>query len=86
LHHGAISGRVLRRDGSPVADVVVMIREGAGPFPDIAAITGDDGRFRFEDLEPGGYLVLARLESGETATARFEVPAGGVSEKEISIA
>ena len=41
-----------------------MIREGAGPYPDIAALTGDDGGFRFDDLVPGNYTVLAQLDSG----------------------
>lgn len=85
MQQGAIRGRVLRRDGSPAADVVVMIREGAGPFPDIAAVTGDDGAFGFADLAPGAYLVLARLETGETATARFDVLPDAISDQNISL-
>lgn len=58
---GAIAGGVLWPDGTPVADTKVSVM-GTEPELDLHfhedVVTGDDGRFRFEDLAPGEYSVF----------------------------
>lgn len=62
----AISGRVLDRDGFPVADATVMIAESTASHIDIAQITDESGRYSLTDLEPGEYRIAAYFPDGDT--------------------
>jgi RNA polymerase sigma factor (sigma-70 family) len=60
---GSATGRIVTKDGKPVADVLVCIcREGYDPFlaGGVEAKTDQDGRFRAEGLVPGQKYRLAR--------------------------
>jgi hypothetical protein len=70
----AIKGRVLR-NGRPVVDASVSIADGPS-HPDIAALTGANGEYAFNDLEPGDYAVQAYIEGDRPAVKRCSVPAG----------
>jgi hypothetical protein len=85
VKQGSLQGIVRSTSGESAAAVVVML-SGSHPTPDIAALTGDDGSFRFDDLDAGEYIVIARAETGETARATASVPSGGVGRVEIDLA
>jgi protocatechuate 3,4-dioxygenase beta subunit len=76
---GVITGRVIGREGNPLADVVVKV------IPDVydaggsrivslheaEASTDDRGEFRFLDAEPGRYFVVAIPPDGFAGYARY---------------
>ncbi|AXI81630.1 MFS transporter [Peterkaempfera bronchialis] len=72
---GTLRGTVRTSGGHPVADARVTLLDSTGTV--VAAVTtGADGTFRFSDLQPGEYTVIAsgyppvatalRLEDGHT--------------------
>ena len=81
---GAIAGRVLGRDGSPVAGATVAIVGGEQAHRDIAAVTGADGGFRLGAVLPGRYRVQARAH-GATGAADVVVAAGAAAQVEIRL-
>ncbi|MGW8554426.1 carboxypeptidase-like regulatory domain-containing protein [Streptomyces tubercidicus] len=72
-----VSGAVLDAHGDPVSGVAVAIADGPGPFPDIAALTGADGRFSFSVSTEGVYTVQGTAADGRSAQASVEVGARG---------
>ncbi|KOG42823.1 carboxypeptidase-like regulatory domain-containing protein [Streptomyces resistomycificus] len=46
--------------GTPVAGATVHLADGPGPFPDVAALTGEDGRFSFAVPVKGVYTLMCR--------------------------
>ncbi|MDB5948126.1 MAG: Carboxypeptidase regulatory-like domain, partial [Ramlibacter sp.] len=50
-----ISGLVLDATGHPAAQVRVFIVKAPGPVPDVAALTGADGRFALAATRAGTY-------------------------------
>lgn len=61
---GSIEGFVLDQSGRPVSDVEVMI-VGAGEESDTENTTTDEkGRYRFEELEAGTYVIRIGSSSG----------------------
>ena len=79
---GAIKGRVLR-DGQPVMDVPVSITEGPS-HPDIAALTGANGEYMFNDLEPGYYVIQAYMDNANAVTKKCTVAAGQTTVLDLS--
>lgn len=55
---GYITGIVRNSANAPLADVNMIIVSGP-PHPDIVAITDARGRFSFEHLRPGRYVLKA---------------------------
>jgi hypothetical protein len=49
---GTIAGQVLA-GGRPVPQAIVMIIEGEATYPDLAALTDDDGQFMLGAFTPG---------------------------------
>ena len=67
---GAISGRVVRNDGSPLSGVMVVLREtGAVEW------TSADGTYRFPRVRPGTYTLLLTL-GGYSTTESLSLSAG----------
>lgn len=61
----AVSGRVEAPDGSPVSGVVVTIPIDGG---DLTAVTGPDGIYRFDRVEPGTWPIVVTPPDGYTVT------------------
>lgn len=61
-----LDGVVLDNQNQPIPEVVVTIQKGVGDYPDIAAMTNDQGVFSFSDLQPGAYEFKFMAENLET--------------------
>jgi protocatechuate 3,4-dioxygenase beta subunit len=59
-----IAGTVIDATGEPVADARVYITSAPGSVPDVAALTGADGRFRLTAPQPGSYQIDASSDAG----------------------
>lgn len=57
--------------GDPVQDATVVLVDGPGEFPDIAAVSGEDGSFSFSLLSEGAYRVDVLSPAGERAEGWF---------------
>lgn len=80
MQHGSVDGRVVRAGtGEPVADATITIVKAAGPAPDIAPLTGEDGRFRLDELPPGDWTLRALGPDNETGETTVRVLAGSVA-------
>jgi hypothetical protein len=82
---GGIRGRVVRGDGTPVADATITVVRGAGSAPDIAPVTDPAGRFALDGLPPGEWVFGAHGPAGERGEAAVSVTAGSVSEVVIEV-
>jgi hypothetical protein len=78
-----VSGRVLGGDGNPVSGATVMFGSAPGPVPDVAQLTGPDGRFALVAPEPGRYVISVRAPGG--ATAELAVDVGALPPAEVEI-
>ena len=72
----SIVGRVRDGAGEPIPDARVYIVTGPGAFPDVAALTGDDGGFTLPAATPGLYRVQAAADGFGTREAAVTVAAG----------
>lgn len=82
--YASIEGIVLDAEGSPLPDVPVMIQTSDQDHPDIAAVTDEQGRFRFDGLLPGRYTLAAYSSSGEAFSATTSTVAGRLSNVVLS--
>jgi hypothetical protein len=73
---------VVDAQGRPIENARVFISEAPGPVPDIAAVTGADGRFELEAEASGTYLVGCATETGDTSSERV---AAGENDVEITL-
>jgi hypothetical protein len=72
-----VSGIVVDGARRPLAGVYIGIGSGDHPFPEIGAISRDDGSFHLPPLIPGRYVVWARSATGSASVAiqaREDVP------------
>ena len=70
-----ISGTVLDAAGTPVAQARVYITRAPGPVPDVAALSGADGRFTLAAARPGVYEIACSTDTQGSAAATVEVGA-----------
>jgi hypothetical protein len=56
---GSIKGRVVADDGQPVVNATLMAQAVNGPPSVRPAQVDSEGKFSFDDLPPGGYIVFA---------------------------
>ena len=75
---GRISGSVIDAQGAPVDGARDFFTAGPVPLPDIAAVTGADGRFELTAPAPGDYTVACAGETGEGESADGRVRDGDV--------
>lgn len=59
----SIEGVVTDRSGLPMPGVMVAIVEGTASYPDLAAMTNQQGQFSFGSLQKGEYTVKVFRES-----------------------
>lgn len=79
-----IRGRVVDAAGRPVADASVYIVKSPGGHPDIALLTGDDGRYALPAVTvPGFYRVGANAVGGQGVAE--VVLSGGEASAELDI-
>ncbi|HEY5786626.1 MAG TPA: carboxypeptidase-like regulatory domain-containing protein [Microlunatus sp.] len=71
-----INGLVADPSGHPVSGAVVLVVESPQPVPDIAALTGEDGRFSIVVPVPGDYRLVVRRDTGTSDVAAHVTPAG----------
>lgn len=69
-----IEGVVRDPQGQPVADAIVQVRRGEQVLREVR--TDRDGRWQIEDIEPGDYELLVRIENGGERTATITAQRG----------
>ena len=75
---GRISGSVVDAQGAPVDGARVFLTAGPVPLPDIAAVTGPDGRFELAAPAPGDYTIACAGETGAGESVEVRVDDGAV--------
>lgn len=80
-----ISGRVLSAGGAPIAEARVYFVGGPGSFPDVAALTGEDGAFTLSAPTPGSYEVQGAADGFAPRTVEATVSAGEKASIEIAL-
>ena len=80
-----ISGRVLTADGAPIAGARVYFVSGPGSFPDVAALTNDDGAFTLSAPTPGTYEIQGAADGFASRTVEAAVSAGEKASIEIAL-
>jgi hypothetical protein len=73
LPRSAVVGGTVRSGGEPVRDALVTVRQDHDAVDE--ALTGGDGRYRFDDLAEGTYTVAASGASG-CAVVRLSLAEG----------
>lgn len=64
---GSVKGILKNKQGMPVADAAVMIREGSHEFNDMASISNAQGEFFVSGIAiPGTYVLQINHSSGTT--------------------
>jgi len=76
---GTISGTVLGPSGRPLPGARVYLARAPGPVPDVAVLTGTDGRFVLAAAPPGRYEVAASTDAHGTVTAEVNVGSAGAT-------
>jgi hypothetical protein len=78
---GAIQGRVIDFDsGVPLEGVIVTTNPPTGSF-----VTGDEGRFRIDDLPVGNYSVGGRLSGYDANSVTVAVRDGETAEATLAL-
>jgi 5-hydroxyisourate hydrolase-like protein (transthyretin family) len=84
---GSVKGKILRGDGSPVAETQVMMYSPRNPMGQYNAQTDSEGAFAIEDVPPGDYMVMCFAMRGEDGVqqrqASVSVKAGETAEVTI---
>jgi hypothetical protein len=74
---GGIEGVVTDTDGTAVAKMRVSIVSGTAAFPEVAAVTSDEGRYSLGSIPAGSFQVGVHDQDGERVPLRdVEVSAG----------
>lgn len=81
----SIRGHVRTPDGEPVAEARVFYTESPVPMPDVAALSGADGRFELSTPAAGSYTVGSVLEGFGSSTVTVVVEADRPADVEITL-
>lgn len=80
-----ITGRVLGPGGTPVVGAMVMVTGDSPRHQDIGQVTGPAGTYRYGNLKPGRYTLLARAEDGRSGTGQVSVNPGSQAVLDITV-
>jgi hypothetical protein len=83
LPRSAVVGGTVRSGGEPVRDARVAVRQDHTAVDE--ALTGGDGRYRFDDLAEGTYTVAVMGSSG-CAEARLSLAEGAEMDVDLDLA
>jgi len=76
---GAINGHVIGQTGLPALGATIVAIEQDGSEKITMAIISIDGKYVFQDLEPGNYVLMVGFPSGENKVLNYlDVDAGSV--------
>lgn len=78
-----IACRVVAAGGTPIAGARVYFVRGPGSFPDVAALTGDDGAVLLAAPTPGTYALQAAADGYAVGTVEVAARAGETVSCEI---
>jgi hypothetical protein len=77
---------VVRTDTStPLSNATITVVQGAGPAPDIAPLTDDEGRFALDGLPAGEWVLRATGVAGETGDVSVRVAHGSIADVVIRV-
>jgi Carboxypeptidase regulatory-like domain len=80
-----VSGVVTDEAGRPVAEAAVAFARAPVPVPDVAAVTGVDGRFLLAAPAPGAYTVVVSAPGRQGATADLRVEPGEATQVSVEV-
>ena len=80
-----VSGRVVDREGRPVAGARVFFSRGPAAVQDVALLTGDDGEYTMSAPSAGEYEITTIADEHGTTKASVDVQDSGVSELELRV-
>jgi hypothetical protein len=80
-----VSGVVTDDAGRPLAEVAVAFAGAPVPVPEIAVLTGPDGRFVLAAPAAGTYTVAVNAPGHAGQTVELQVEPGGAHEVEVQI-
>ena len=83
LPRSAVVGGTVRSGGEPVRDALVAVRQDHDAVDE--ALTGGDGRYRFDDLAEGTYTVAVSGATG-SAAARLSLAEGAEMDVDLDLA
>jgi hypothetical protein len=78
-----VAGRVVDRDGQPIAGASVLFSASPVAVPDIAQLTGSDGSFAMAAPAVGRYRVSVRASGHAVAEREVEVVGAAAAKLEI---
>lgn len=74
------------RNGQPIIGAIVAIESGPGRWPDVAQVTGTDGRFDLEATAVGEYRIGVRASGYVGRSGTDAVPMIADAERPAEIA
>lgn len=80
-----VAGVVVDAAGAPIPGALIqpIATSGSGPIPDMAVMSGADGRFAWK-LKPGNYRVDAIVDGRVVASANVRVTGGELTSIQLS--
>ncbi|MEO6732979.1 MAG: hypothetical protein ABIN01_17275 [Ferruginibacter sp.] len=69
----SIKGIIQNKAGRPVADAIVMIKEGSHEFNDIASVSNEKGEFFVSGIVIPGRYVLQIQQDSNTVTKEINI-------------
>lgn len=80
-----LSGTVHDPEGRPVAGARVLFASAPAPMPDIAALTGEEGRFTLSVPVPGKYSLAVHADGFAPAKVICDVPSANAETLRIEL-
>lgn len=78
---GSLEGYVQDKDGNPLGGFVVTIIEGDTAFPEMAAITDEEGHFMLLDIPTGNFVIAINDRQGFQVGKEEVLIEGGMNQK-----